>query len=62
MVQLYLYKTNGKTVREFFYNSGAEEFTANSISLFSSHLIDTPTDSATINCYRRKNRTVFFLS
>lgn len=41
-------QNNGKTVREFFYNSGTEDFTSNSISLLSSHLISTPTDNATV--------------
>ena len=54
-------QNNGKTVREFFYNSGAEEFTANSISLLSSHLIDTPTDSATITSIGERTEQFFFL-
>lgn len=41
-------QNNGKTVREYFYNSGTEDFSANSISLLSSHLISSPTDNATI--------------
>lgn len=41
-------QNNGKTVREFFYNSGTEDFTSNSISLLSSHLISSPTDNATV--------------
>lgn len=41
-------QNNGKTVREFFYNSGTEDFSSNSISLLSSHLISSPTDNATI--------------
>ena len=52
-------QNNGKTVREFFYNSGAEEFTANSISLLSSHLIDTPTDSATITSIGERTEQFF---
>ena len=54
-------QNNGKTVREFFYNSGAEEFTSNSISLLSSHLIDTPTDSATITSIGERTEQFFFL-
>ena len=54
-------QNNGKTVREFFFNSGAEEFTANSISLLSSHLIDTPTDSATITSIGERTEQFFFL-
>ncbi len=54
-------QNNGKTVREFFYNSGAEEFTANSISLLSSHLVDTPTDSATITSIGERTEQFFFL-
>jgi len=41
-------QNNGKTVREYFYNSGTEDFSSNSISLLSSHLISSPTDNATI--------------
>ena len=54
-------QNNGKTVREFFFNSGAEEFTSNSISLLSSHLIDTPTDSATITSIGERTEQFFFL-
>ena len=54
-------QSNGKTVREFFFNSGAEEFTSNSISLLSSHLVDTPTDSATITSIGERTEQFFFL-
>lgn len=54
-------QNNGKTVREFFFNSGAEEFTSNSISLLSSHLVDTPTDSATITSIGERTEQFFFL-
>lgn len=54
-------QNNGKTVREFFFNSGAEEFTSNSISLLSSHLVDTPIDSATITSIGERTEQFFFL-
>lgn len=54
-------QNNGKTVREFFYNSGTEEFSANSISLLSSHLIDTPVDSAVITSIGDRTEQFYFL-
>ena len=54
-------QNNGKTVREFFFNSGSEEFTSNSISLLSSHLIDTPVDSATITSIGERTEQFYFL-
>ena len=54
-------QNNGKTVREFFFNSGSEEFTSNSISLLSSHLISTPVDSATITSVGDRTEQFYFL-
>ena len=54
-------QNNGKTVREFFFNSGTEEFTSNSISLLSSHLISTPVDSATITSVGDRTEQFYFL-
>ena len=39
-------QNNGKTVREFLYSTAAEEFSSNSISLLSNHLISTQNDTA----------------
>ena len=54
-------QNNGKTVREFFFNSGTEEFTANSISLLSSHLVNTPVDTATITSIGERTEQFYFL-
>ena len=54
-------QNNGKTVREFFFNTGAEEFTTNSISLLSSHLVSTPVDSATITSIGDRTEQFYFL-
>lgn len=54
-------QNNGKTVREFFYNSGTEDFSSNSISLLSSHLISSPTDNATITSLGDRTEQFFMI-
>jgi len=54
-------QNNGKTVREYFYSSGAEEFTSNSISLLSNHLISNPQDSAKITSMPKRTEQFYFL-
>ena len=39
---------NGKTVREYFYNSAAEEYTPMALSLLSPHAVSNPQDSGII--------------
>ncbi|ANS05376.1 hypothetical protein [uncultured Mediterranean phage] len=54
-------QNNGKTVREYMYNSGMEEFSSNSISLLSSHLISSPQDSAKITSLPNRTEQFYFL-
>ena len=54
-------QNNGKTVREYFYSAGAEEFTSNSISLLSNHLISSPQDSAKITSMPSRTEQFYFL-
>ena len=54
-------QNNGKTVREYFYSAGAEEFTSNSISLLSNHLISSPQDSAKITSMPKRTEQFYFL-
>ncbi len=54
-------QNNGKTVREYFYGATAEEFTSNSISLLSNHLISSPQDSAKITSMPNRTEQFYFL-
>ena len=54
-------QNNGKTVREYFYGATAEEFTSNSISLLSNHLISSPQDSAKITSMPSRTEQFYFL-
>ena len=54
-------QNNGKTVREYFYGAAAEEFTSNSISLLSNHLISSPQDSAKITSMPSRTEQFYFL-
>jgi len=54
-------QNNGKTVREYMFNSGMEEFSSNSISLLSSHLIVSPQDSAKITSLPNRTEQFYFL-
>ena len=54
-------QNNGKTVREYMYNSGMEEFSSNSISLLSNHLISSPQDSAKITSLPNRTEQFYFL-
>lgn len=54
-------QNNGRTVREYFYSESAEEYTSNSISLLSSHLINNPTDSAKLTSVPDRTEQFYFL-
>jgi len=54
-------QTNGKTVREYTYNSSTEEFVSAPISLASSHLIDTPIDADRIKSQSGRDEQAYFL-
>lgn len=54
-------QNNGKTVREYLYSTGNDEFTSNSISLLSSHLITNPIDSAQITAIENRTEQLYFL-
>tara|TARA_R100001463_G_scaffold106357_1_gene160991 strand:+ start:737 stop:3208 length:2472 start_codon:yes stop_codon:yes gene_type:complete len=54
-------QTNGKTVREYTYNSSTEEFVSAPISLVSSHLIDTPIDADRIKSQAGRDEQAYFL-
>ena len=54
-------QNNGKTVREYLYSTGNDEFTSNSISLLSSHLISSPIDSAQITAIENRTEQLYFL-
>jgi len=54
-------QNNGKTVREYLYNAGTEEYTSNSISLLSNHLITSPQDSAKITSLPNRTEQFYLL-
>jgi len=54
-------QNNGRTVREYLYSESAEEYTSNSISLLSSHLINNPTDSAKLTSVPDRTEQFYFL-
>ncbi len=54
-------QNNGKTVREYLYSTAAEEFTSNSISLLSNHLIDTPNDTARLTSIADRTEQFYFV-
>lgn len=54
-------QNNGRTVREYLYSESAEEYTSNSISLLSSHLISNPTDSAKLTSVPNRTEQFYFL-
>ena len=54
-------QNNGKTVREYLYSESAEEYSSHSISLLSSHLIDTPVDSALLTSMNNRTEQFYFL-
>jgi len=54
-------QNNGKTVREFLYSTAAEEFSSNSISLLSNHLISTPNDTAKLTSIADRTEQFYFI-
>ena len=54
-------QNNGKTVREFLYSTAAEEFSSNSISLLSNHLISTPSDTAKLTSIADRTEQFYFV-
>ncbi len=54
-------QNNGKTVREFLFSAAAEEFSSNSISLLSNHLISTPSDTAKLTSIADRTEQFYFI-
>lgn len=54
-------QNNGKTVREFLFSAAAEEFSSNSISLLSNHLISTPNDTAKLTSIADRTEQFYFV-
>ena len=54
-------QTNGKTVREYTFNTSAEEFTSAPVSLLSSHLISSPIDADRIKAIVNRDEQLYFL-
>jgi len=52
---------NGRTVREYLFNSSLEEFSSAPISIESNHLVNSPTDSAAITALPNKTEQMYFL-
>ena len=50
---------NGKTVREFFYNTATEDYVPTVLTFISPHAINNPQDSAILKASGKKNRTVY---
>lgn len=54
-------QTNGKTVREYTFNSSTEEFASAPISLLSSHLVSAPIDADRIKSLADRDEQLYFL-
>ena len=54
-------QTNGKTVREYTYNSSTEEFATAPISILSSHLISSPQDADRIKALANRDEQLYLL-
>lgn len=54
-------QNNGKTVREYVFNSALEEFSDAPISIEANHLIDSPKDSASIASLPKRTEQLYFL-
>tara|TARA_R110000744_G_scaffold360238_3_gene467705 strand:- start:228 stop:2714 length:2487 start_codon:yes stop_codon:yes gene_type:complete len=55
-------QNNGKTVREYVYNSATEEFASAPIAMMSSHLVNGAVDSATINSLSDRDEQFYFIT
>jgi len=54
-------QNNGKTVREYIYNSATEEFASAPIGLRSSHLVASATDTASITSLSDRDEQMYFV-
>lgn len=54
-------QANGRTVREYLYNSALEEFSSTPISIEANHLISSPTDSAAITTMPTRTEQLYLL-
>ena len=54
-------QNNGRTVREYLYSESAEEYSSNSISLLSSHLVSNPVDSAKLTSVPGRTEQFYYL-
>lgn len=54
-------QNNGKTIREYLFSESAEEYSSHSISLLSSHIIDTPVDTAKLTSVPERTEQFYFL-
>mgnify|MGYP003133952614 FL=1 len=54
-------QNNGKTVREYLFSESGEEYSSNSISLLSSHLIKDPVDSAKLTSVPDRTEQFYIL-
>ena len=52
---------NGRTIREYLYNSALEEFASAPISIEANHLISSPTDSASVTALPNRTEQLYFL-
>jgi hypothetical protein len=52
---------NGRTIREYLYNSALEEFSSAPISIEANHLISSPTDSASVTALPNRTEQLFLL-
>tara|TARA_R100000995_G_C3484290_1_gene126208 strand:+ start:993 stop:3449 length:2457 start_codon:yes stop_codon:yes gene_type:complete len=54
-------QNNGKTVREYLFSESGEEYSSNSISLLSSHLIKNPVDTAKLSSVPDRTEQFYIL-
>ncbi len=54
-------QNNGKTCREYLFSESGEEYSSNSISLLSSHLINNPVDTAKLTSVPDRTEQFYFL-
>lgn len=54
-------QANGRTVREYLFNSALEEFNSPPISIEANHLISSPTDTASVTALPTRTEQLYFL-
>lgn len=54
-------QANGRTVREYLFNSALEEFSSPPISIEANHLISSPTDTASVTALPTRTEQLYFL-